>query len=141
VTTIATDGRSIAADGRTTAGTEIISDAVEKLEVLPDGSIVGGAGTGVAVRRAIAELYKSQPDEVDGDYRLLRLYPSGAIAVYAYTTQQPQFVEAPFSIGSGGEFARGAMASGASPKKAVRIAHQFDSGTGPVHQSLRPSAS
>ena len=139
MTTIATDGRAIAADGRVTAGGEIRTETFDKLWELPDDSVAGAAGqteqSTVALRelnRAAAE--KRLPEPTEGEYDIMRLYPSGAVALYSGRLDAPFFVEPPFTIGSGGEYARGALAAGASVRRAMKIAHQFDSSTGPLNQ-------
>lgn len=144
MTTIATDGRSIAADGRMTAAGEIRTETHAKLRELPDGSWVGGAGDTNAIIAAVRELSLSlterrDPVATEGDYTLLRLYPSGAILLYGTRLDAAVFVDAPFTIGSGGEFARGALAAGASLKKAMRIAATYNWGTGPLNQYVTPT--
>lgn len=143
MTTIATDGRWIGADGRTTGGVEIFTETHSKLMELPDGSVVGGAGDRAVAARARAELHIAlvkgrEPQDVEGDYLLLRLFPSGALALYdGGILSHPQWLDPPFAIGSGAEFARGALAAGASVRKALAIAHRFDSGTGPLNQIFK----
>lgn len=139
MTTIATDGRSIAADGRVSARTEIRSETHDKLRELPDGSWVGGSGRTTHIIAAVRELAQAieegrEPERQEGEYTLLRLHPSGAIQLYEDALDAAMFVDAPFTIGSGGEFARGALAAGASLKKALRIAAAFDTMTGPLNQ-------
>jgi ATP-dependent protease HslVU (ClpYQ) peptidase subunit len=145
VTTIATDGRRIAADGRVTASDgEILTETHAKLWELPDGSVIGSSGDRASAQKAKAELRSAinerrEPEDVPGDYRLIRLYRSGSIAIYDLgVLSQPMFVEAPFAIGSGGMYARAALAGGASLSKAMKIAHAFDAFTGPLNQLLRP---
>jgi ATP-dependent protease HslVU (ClpYQ) peptidase subunit len=127
VTTIATDGKSIAADGQSTAGEMVTSRETTKLTRLPDGSIVGGCGELSPMRRAINCLHSpdAHPDDLTGDFTLLRLFPDGRIVTYEgclFAFELP----APVTIGSGREFAMGAMLAGKGPKEAVEIAIERD---------------
>lgn len=145
MTTIATDGRIIAADGRVTSGGEILSESTPKLRQLADGSAVGWAGAQEDAEKAVEELAaavreKRDPAAQDNDtFTLLRLFPYGMSAVYQQR-MVPLYVEGPHAIGSGHGFARGAMLAGASALKAIRIAHKADNGTGPLysHIKMRP---
>lgn len=142
MTTIATDGVTIAADGRTTAGKEIVTDEAKKIHRLPDGSVVGEAGLCTAGILAVEELaYAIQedrhPKNYKGDYTLLRLTPDGRAIIY-WNELVGIEIPTPAAIGSGGEFARGAMAAGASAREAVRIATKLDSASGGKVRELKP---
>jgi ATP-dependent protease HslVU (ClpYQ) peptidase subunit len=145
VTTIATDGYSIAADGRTTMSGIILSENENKLVSMSDGSVIGYAGARSTALHAIseiedAELHRREPDAVEGDYTLLRLYPSGAVALMddGVGLRHPLWVTPPFAIGSGSVAATAAMVARASPKKAVRIAMGVDSNSGGVINVRKP---
>jgi ATP-dependent protease HslVU (ClpYQ) peptidase subunit len=145
VTTVATDGVTLAADGRTTAGNEIVSDTMNKLHRLPDGSVVAEAGACTTALLAIEELSYSiqeerHPKNLKGDFTLLRLYADGRCEVY-WNELVGIVVPTPYAIGSGGEFARGAMAMGASATEAVRVATKLDSKSGGRARSLTPKES
>jgi ATP-dependent protease HslVU (ClpYQ) peptidase subunit len=142
VTTIATDGRVMAADGRTVGNGTILNDRSKKLYRLPDGSIVGGAGDADFLPKAVEELARSIRDEeepalVKGDYALIRLMPKGQL-LYYYEKLLPTVVFAPFAIGSGSAFAEGAMLAGKHPVDAVKIATLRDTGTGGRIHTLKP---
>lgn len=127
MTTIATDGKTIAADGQSTAGDMVTSLESVKLARLPDGSIIGGCGDLSPMRRAINCLHApdAHPDDFTGEFTLLRLYPDGKIVSYEgclFAFELP----APVAIGSGREFAMGAMLAGKKPSEAVEIAKQRD---------------
>jgi 20S proteasome alpha/beta subunit len=148
MTTIVTDGKSIAADGQSTAGDMVTNTSCQKLTRLPDGSIVGGCGELSAMRRAINCLHSpdAHPDDLTGEFTLVRLFPNGRVATYEgclFASDLP----APVAIGSGREFAMGAMLAGKSPKDAVEIACQRDIYSGgdvvvmePTHPPLKAVA-
>lgn len=124
----------MAADGRTTAGTEIVNDRSVKLARLSDGSIVGWSGHAQDAAEAVLELDEAmaegrKPQPAKGKYTLLRLRPDGTILHY-YERLVPVELQAPASIGSGGEYAKGAMLSGLDPKAAVKVAMKTDSASG-----------
>lgn len=132
MTTIATDGRRIAADGMTQHHGTIIRNDAYKLRRLPDGSYIGGAGQVDLIEQAI-DLLRSKapaPADVEGEYSLLRLHNYGGVAVYGGSILHPVYVTGPAAIGSGMDFALAAMMAGASPQKAIRIASQLDPNTG-----------
>lgn len=60
--------------------------------------------------------------------------------IIMWTKDGPNEFRAPFfAFGSGGEFATGALAAGASPQEAIRIAARFDLGTNlPLRVVARP---
>lgn len=133
MTTIATDGRSMAGDGqREHRGTVIMRNAV-KIRRLSDGRIVGTAGD-VAFGMAMVDWLENGgdvptfPSDSDGGIVLL-LNPGGSASIFdKYGKEMP--VELPCAIGSGMDLAIGAMEAGASPRDAVAIAARRDGGTG-----------
>ena len=127
MTTIATDGKSVAADGQSTSGDMVTSTSSVKLTRLPDGSIVGGCGELSPMRRAINCLHApdAHPDDFTGEFTLVRLFSDGRIVTYEGCLF-PFELPAPVAIGSGREFAMGAMLAGKGPKQAVEIAAQRD---------------
>lgn len=142
MTTVATDGFSIAADGRTSAGSRIVDDNSKKLHRLPDGSIVGQSGRCSHAQDAIAELTDAiredrRPRPMRGDYTLLRLYPEGRIITYDSELVELE-TPAPAAAGSGTAYALGALHHGASPIEAVRIAKRLDSASGGRVQTMTP---
>lgn len=127
MTTIATDGKTIAADGLSTSGDMVTDTNVRKLTRLPDGSIVAGCGELAAMKQAIDCLHapNAHPDDLTGEFTLIRVAGDGTItryegSLFGITTT------APAAIGSGREFALGAMLAGKPPKEAVEIACRCD---------------
>lgn len=135
MTTIVTDGRSMAADSLSTCGDIVMGTGIQKLHRLTDGSVVGIAGQTRDALRAIAAL--TNGEEFDGEYTLLRLFADGAVLRYEGCTYGLN-AEIPAAIGSGFELAIGAILAGASPKLAVEIAASRDIYTGGNVSVLRP---
>jgi ATP-dependent protease HslVU (ClpYQ) peptidase subunit len=132
MTTIACDGQSMAADGQSTQNAVAVTKESVKVFRQPDGSIVGMAGHAMyksAMLKFLASGEKPSVEIGPDDISALVLHLDGAIALYVGAEYQGD-VSAPFSIGSGGEIALGAMLAGASPRQAVEIACQRDIYTG-----------
>jgi ATP-dependent protease HslVU (ClpYQ) peptidase subunit len=140
VTTIAAKGGMVAADSQITGNGGSRKGRVRKLVRLSDGSIFGGAGNYCAVRRLFQWADtgfegKRPPKTQDAECLLIRADKS----VWCLDGQgDPYEVEGDFhAIGSGGDYALGAMAMGADPLKAVRVAAEFDPMTSGPFQSER----
>lgn len=145
MTTIATDGRTMAGDGRACQGDEVASDGRRKLTRLDDGSVVGMAGDSAGGELVLDWLKRGGkredvPNVDPGDFEVvvLRLYPDGRLRYLSAPFLVELEVDAPFAIGSGKKYARGAMLAGASPVEAVRIAALVDIGTGGDVLELEP---
>jgi hypothetical protein len=134
VTTIAWDGRTIAADRRTAKGM-----SVGKLFRLKDGSIVAGAGFHDQVVEIVAWIKggcreskrPALPDSDPESSDLLIACPDGT----AYWLTWPylrrvKVIEGFAAVGSGAEYAIGALEMGASAAQAVEIAARHDDATG-----------
>ena len=124
MTIIATDGRTMAADGLTTeCGVIVALDSV-KVERLPDGSLFGAAGDcagGDALRDWVICGGKGSFPSVEHASGL-HLRVDGSIDLYDTTCpSRPLRCPAPMAIGSGMEPALGAMDAGATPRRAVEI--------------------
>lgn len=130
MTTIATDGKTIAADSRGTAAEIIRCNTEEKLVRLSDGRIVGYSGTSHAARAYVAWLEAGgERPQITGNFSALVLHPDGSAEVH-YSDDMPDRVDLPAVLGSGGSIALGAMLAGATPAEAVAIAAQRDPFTG-----------
>lgn len=132
MTTIATDGKSMAADSRGCANNIVRNDSEVKLHRISGGRITGCSGTIGAAKAYIAWLDKndgSAKPKVDDGFRALVLHPEGRIEVHC-NDEMPDIAQAPAVLGSGGSLALGAMLAGASPAEAVEIAAMRDPFTG-----------
>lgn len=135
MTTIAWDGESIAADRRV-CGSSIMS--LGKLFKLPDGSVLAGAGDYAEVVEVVAWVMGGcDPDarprfsENSEGSSLLLARPDGKAYWLTWPYLRQVEINEPFAAeGSGCQFALGAMAMGATARRAVQIAAKFDPFTG-----------
>lgn len=130
MTTIATDGQSMAADGLVTSGGTIFGRNAVKVHKLKDGRIVGIAGCANYIKPFLAWLAEGgELDDIGDDFEALVLNKDGTCFSYDHKGRSLQ-EELPTASGSGREIALGAMAVGASPEEAVKAACQRDTSTG-----------
>lgn len=133
MTTIATDGRTIAADGQASANGVRMSRTVKKI-VVEEGAVYALCGASAMTRPAI-EWIKSgavpdkQPKGDEMGWSMLVIKRDSAL-VYTSRSAYPDDVEYPLTMGSGGEIAKGAMVAGKSPESAVVIACDLDINSG-----------
>lgn len=132
MTTIATDGKSMAGDGVRLHFDTIITTNARKVCRMQDGRIVGTAGD-VAFGLAMVEWLGSdeaKPDLPSGsEGTILILHPGGSASVIDKHGKEIP-VMLPCAIGSGADIALGAMLAGASPAEALEIAISRDTGSG-----------
>jgi ATP-dependent protease HslVU (ClpYQ) peptidase subunit len=134
MTTIVTDGKTIAADSLVTYGHERGAGKVEKI-VVRDGRIYALGGLG-CMMAALIEWHKAGADprntppctsEIGWD---LIVIDAGGIVRYSSAAPYAAPVHAPWGLGQGAEFALGAIYAGASPKEAVEIACRLSTTSG-----------
>ena len=103
-------------------------------EATPKGKItLAGAGSYAKINKffdwiadgAEASSY-NEDDSMEGQFIM---FNNGQLYTYE-DYHEPLIIDTPMSIGSGSQFAMGAMMAGASPKEAVAIAMQLDPDTG-----------
>lgn len=138
MTTIACDGKSMAADGLQSQNGMITGRRIEKLFLGPGGSIFGCAGASEAHHAFKAWIEANEPPErpdLKGEFEALQLRPDGSLWCWEGRLV-PYRVEIPQSIGSGAPFAQAAMLCGKSPREALEIANQLDLASGGDIQSL-----
>jgi ATP-dependent protease HslVU (ClpYQ) peptidase subunit len=131
VTTIATDGKTMASDSQIVLG-GLRAGSGKKVRSVR-GHIVGTSGEhgdGVIFCDWFEKgaLLDERPD-LAGDFHAMTLDKEGKILVYD-SDCVPFHASGFFAIGSGSDFALGAMAKGATPFEAVKIAAEFDINTG-----------
>lgn len=136
MTTVATDGRSMAAD--THVGGECKHGTISKLRRAKDGSVLGCSGhaTDIAVFLdwyekvslmdrvgdfVWGETLAPKPERLSNDFTGLVLRPNGTILCVEYDGTYFEHT-VPAAIGSGCRFAYGAMDAGYDAAPAVRIA-------------------
>lgn len=138
MTTIAYRQGVIAADTQMIQGTSIIGH-ITKIVRRDDGALCGGAGDLAwvqAFHRWFLEGCEGEPPRFDDDCSkgliIRRRKPIEVFESIGAFEFKPEFV----AIGSGKEFALGAMQVGASAKRAVKAAMAFDPGTGGAIMTL-----
>lgn len=125
MTTIATDGKSMAGDGQAEIAETIMVSNRRKVYRTDEGVIIGCAGNSVDAKRFRAWFGTKGPKPRFKSIQALVLYPSGKLE-YWNEEMEPTEMTAPAAIGSGMDFALGAMGAGASPAEAVKIAATRD---------------
>lgn len=132
MTTIATDGKTMAGDGQGEACHTIICTNRAKVARLSDGSLFGSAGRGADNIAMIDWLEGGCEGKKPNlkSFSGLRLFPDGRLEYWSEEVNVPTPVDAPCAVGSGMDFAIGAMEAGLSPEAAVGIAAKRDPGTG-----------
>jgi ATP-dependent protease HslVU (ClpYQ) peptidase subunit len=138
MTTIACDGKSMASDGQGDVADTIVVRTRCKIERLADGSLLGFAGNGHdgALLAAFLSDETAKPPKLD-ECAALRLFPDGSLH-YISEPGRHIAVDPPCAIGSGMQFALGAMEAGSSPKEAVEIACRRDPFSGGKIAVLSP---
>lgn len=130
MTTIATDGKSMAADSLITAGPERVGYTT-KVHRSKDGRIFGCAGPStdcVQFGQWINGDLSEKP-KLGDDFSALVLNADGKV-LYHNNQLIPIEYLSPMTIGSGEGVAMGAMLMGASPEKAVELAITRDTKSG-----------
>lgn len=134
MTTIATDGKVLAADRQVSDGSLICSPAT-KIARLANGAVVGVAG-GAFNLMAFLEWFNGGRKETlqlhSDDFEALVLTAAGQVV--CYDRHGRTLIQAPpVAIGTGAQIAIGAMEAGATAQEAVEIACRRDAWTsGPV---------
>lgn len=130
MTTIATDGETMAGDGLVTSGSTIFGSSMTKVHQLKDGRLVGISGCAYFATPFMDWLQDGgDVPELDDNFEALVLHPDGSCLSYDNKGRSlPE--ELPTATGSGREIALGAMAVGASPEEAVKVACDRDTQTG-----------
>lgn len=131
MTTIAWRGNQLVADRLCSYH----ASRVEKLRMDPMGRlIVGGSGSNAGLVASAIDWYlhdQRKPDLDGGSVEVLLIDSDGTHPRFATGLQVPTRVNGEFfAIGSGADYAMGAMAMGASAEEAVRIAARYDLNTG-----------
>lgn len=130
MTTIATDGKSMAADGLCTGNGIVYDLAIRKIHRLKDGRIVGMCGS-VYHQAPFLEWLANGGEKptMNDNFEALVLSPDGTLRSYDEHCRAIE-LSIPNVAGSGGALALGAMLAGASPERAVSIAAERDTASG-----------
>ena len=140
MTTIAYDGQTVAGDSRMVASNVIQQAEVNKIFPLQHSAefhLCGGGGVMskvIAFRNWIESGISSEfpglisSDEFDSE--LFAIDHQGLLHVFERCATPIMITDQLYAIGSGADFALGAMANGSTARDAVRIAKKFDPWTG-----------
>lgn len=133
MTTVAWDGKTLAADSQATVGA--IRARVVKIVRSPDGFLAAGAGELNSItpwlRWVSAGLNPDeQPDELHSKSHVIIIDPKGKAFTFEGSPTRLPLLNKFWALGSGMELALGAMAMGADARTAVKVAAKFDVYTG-----------
>lgn len=139
MTTIAWDGKTMAADRQMTLGSMRHANTQSKLHIgtyhgMP--ALFAGAGTKVYSAAVIEWLLLGMPDErkpempESPDSFTVFVVTELGLHLFVDSLRAIPLGVTKYAIGTGEDYARGAMAAGASAKRAVEIACEFDINSG-----------
>lgn len=130
MTTVATDGKTIASDSLQ-QGVHIDQVVCKKIHRVK-GAVVGLAGDVQDGKKFLSWLRGGDKADLSNNFEALVV--DGGVA-YHYTDHIPVNAGLPAAIGSGAGYAMAAMLAGCSPREAVKIAIKLDIGSrGPVRE-------
>lgn len=134
MTTIAWDGRTLAADTRSSWGGTPVDGACRKIfeAIHPKGRLLVGC-SGISEECNAIWLWmtgKREEQPQTTDIRIMAVDESGFVFVGSKPGYWSEVGRRPWAIGSGCDYALGAMATGANARRAVQIASTLDTGTG-----------
>lgn len=142
MTTIVSDGKVMVADGLGSLDSgRIVERDGSKVRKLEDGSLLGIAGSAFGLDLVgdwleAGGLPADRPKDLKVE--VMVLHPDGEIEGCGDSMMLERWCP-PCGIGSGAEFAIGAMAAGKTAKEAVEIAATLDINTGGIIQTFRPA--
>lgn len=143
MTTIATDGKSIASDGQVTDNSIIEDLNRKKVHKLPDGRALGFAGCLISCEMFLEWIKDTtqQPPEGSDEFEAVVIDGSDKVTVYNHR-YSPLVMPTPYCTGTGKQVALGAMMAGATPKQAVKLATKVDIYSGGTVREIKakPSA-
>lgn len=136
MTTIILTQDFIASDGLSTNAHDRVMSRSEAKMWIRNGTIYALSGTSVMIEPLINWLSRHDGDpekvpkcDATSTWSLLVIDAAGA-AIYHNTAPYRDRVEVPFAIGSGGDYALGAIAAGADARRAIEIAALYNTSTG-----------
>lgn len=135
MTTIAWDGKTLAADKRISFGSlPAVTTKVHRI----DGALVAGCGEAALIQEMLQWLrdgakpadYPARQRDPKENATVLLVRANGDVRQYE-TSPHPLVIENEFwAVGSGRDFAMAAMHLGCDARRAVLVASEFDTGTG-----------
>jgi hypothetical protein len=128
MTTVAWDGRSLAADSQITS--EFKTTGHSKFFRFRDGSIGAFAGTWANVQAAQRFLDHQVDECPTTEWTAIVMRPGGRVDVLECDGSVLDITTIPYALGSGQAYALAAMACGKTAQEAVYVAASFDPYTG-----------
>jgi hypothetical protein len=136
MTVIAWDGETVAADTRATSGTSIVP-VLDKKIVSQNGVSLAGCGVAHEVDAWQYDYFNGIIRPLKGKGSIVLEFREGKCFVWESGASVPYAVRSPFTIGSGGDVAMGAMLAGKTATEAVRIACKVDTACGLPVQTVK----
>lgn len=141
MTTIAWDGKTLAADSQATSGT--LRSRVVKIVRSPSGFLCAGAGEFSAIIPWLRWVEhglvpEDQPEHLGSKATVIIVDPRGKAYTLEGTPIRVPVRDKFWAIGTGAELAIGAMAMGADAAQAVKVAAKFDVHTGGRVVAMKP---
>lgn len=138
MTTIATDGITMAGDGKAVNDHITMSLEIRKVFRLPDGKVIGIAGSAAKAHYLVANYGSGVdiPESMFEDVEMLVIDGTDRVLIYE-GSPVALTLKAPVAIGSGRQIALGALLSGQSPRASVAIAAERDIFTGGTIRTLK----
>lgn len=140
MTTIAFDGKTVAADGQRTWGDEIRELGSPKIKLL-DGRIYSFTGS-TPLFQPVVDWHRSGADPKslpvmgrEESWTLIVIDHDG-LGKYTPTCPYIERFKPPIAFGAGGDYAMGAMLAGADAKRAVELVAGLCNHTGGVIQAV-----
>lgn len=132
MTTIAFDGTTIASDTR--MGSDNNNDMTPRQKFVVEGDVIYTASGLAAALYPFIDWHKAGADPKDfpsfpNDVTLWSITRDGIAEYFKDTPWPVRHTVYPLALGTGCEYALGAMTAGASPEEAVRIAMKWDANT------------
>lgn len=136
MTTIITDGVTIAADGLGCIGGEV--NGTDDKKIIIEKGVVYALSGFVGMRDALIAWHQDGakvadvPATPDGDSWTLLVIDTSGAKYFTGKCAYPNKVRTPFALGSGSDYAMGALHAGLSPQQAVQLVidKRLDVGTG-----------
>lgn len=138
MTTIACDGKEIAADGLVTGNGLVHMTDVPKVRRLVSGAVVGMSGSAFHMPQAV-EFLEGKRDSIEFgvQFEAIILHRGGRCECMDGNGRRYEQT-VPCVTGSGSPIALGAMAAGATAAEAVAIACRLDTCTGGMVTAMAP---
>ncbi len=141
MTTIVWDGKTLSADRRVTANGVIDGTTTKIVKRKKDGALAGGAGSASLVAAFLRWFMKGErgkrPELKVDNYEASAFIIRPDKKIECHDSLGWFVSDAPtYALGSGYEFAYGALSMGANSKTAVQVAAERDTATGLVIETL-----